>query len=215
MKKTLAWLAALAMPLIATIVAAAASPAMAAPFRLVAFGDSLTAGYGLAPGEGFTDQLQAALKAKGYDVEVVNAGVSGDTTAAGLARLDWSLGGHADAVIVELGANDMLRGFDPAETRAALDGILKRLKETNVPVLLTGMRAAPNLGAAYGRQFESIYPQLAERYGAMLYPFFLDGVAGRPDLIQADGLHPNRMGVAVIVERILPDVERLIGPPPH
>lgn len=189
--------------------------ALAAPIRILALGDSLTAGYGLGPGEGFTDQLQAALKAKGYDVEIVNGGVSGDTAAGGLARLDWSLGEGVDAVIVELGANDMLRGFDPAVTRQALDGILKSLSQRKLPVLLAGMRAAPNLGSDYAKAFEAIYPELAEQYGAMLYPFFLDGVAGHPDLLQADGLHPNRAGVAVIVERMIPAVERLIATVPR
>ncbi len=190
-------------------------PARAAPLRIVALGDSLTAGYGLGPGEGFTDQLQAALKARGQDVEIVNAGVSGDTAAGGLARLDWSLGEGADAVIVELGANDMLRGFDPAETRASLDTILKQLSARKLPTLLAGMRAAPNLGPDYAARFEPIYSQLAEQYGAVLYPFFLDGAAGQPALLQADGLHPNRAGVAVIVERILPAVERLIAEIPR
>ncbi|MBN9016533.1 MAG: arylesterase [Rhizobiales bacterium] len=190
-------------------------PARAAPLRIVALGDSLTAGYGLGPGEGFTDQLQAALKARGQDVEIVNAGVSGDTAAGGLARLDWSLGEGADAVIVELGANDMLRGFDPAETRASLDAILKQLSARKLPILLAGMRAAPNLGPDYAARFEPIYSQLAEQYGAVLYPFFLDGAAGQPALLQADGLHPNRAGVAVIVERILPAVERLIADIPR
>lgn len=190
-------------------------PARAAPLRIVALGDSLTAGYGLGPGEGFTDQLQAAVRSWGQDVEIVNAGVSGDTAAGGLARLDWSLGEGADAVIVELGANDMLRGFDPAETRAALDAILKQLKAKKLPVLLVGMRAAPNLGPDYAARFEPIYSQLAEQYGAMLYPFFLDGVAGQPALLQADGLHPNRAGVAVIVKRIFPAVERLIAEVPR
>lgn len=190
-------------------------PARAAPLRIVALGDSLTAGYGLGPGEGFTDQLQAALKARGQDVEIVNAGVSGDTAAGGLARLDWSLGEGADAVIVELGANDMLRGFDPAETRASLDAILKQLSAGKLPILLAGMRAAPNLGPDYAARFEPIYSQLAEQYGAVLYPFFLDGAAGQPALLQADGLHPNRAGVAVIVERILPAVERLIADIPR
>ena len=190
-------------------------PARAAPLRIVALGDSLTAGYGLGPGEGFTDQLQAALKARGQDVEIVNAGVSGDTAAGGLALLDWSLGEGADAVIVELGANDMLRGIDPAETRASLDAILKQLSARKLPILLAGMRAAPNLGPDYAARFEPIYSQLAEQYGAVLYPFFLDGAAGQPALLQADGLHPNRAGVAVIVERILPAVERLIADIPR
>jgi acyl-CoA thioesterase-1 len=192
-----------------------ALPAQAATMRIVALGDSLTAGYGLGPGQGFTDQLQTALKAKGYDVEIVNAGVSGDTAEGGLARLDWSLGDHADAVIVELGANDMLRGFDPAATQKALDTILTRVSERRLPVLLAGMRAAPNLGPDYAARFDRIYPDLASAHGAMLYPFFLDGVAGQADLLQPDGLHPDPAGVAIIVERILPAVERLIAEIPH
>ncbi|MCX5514472.1 arylesterase [Kaistia algarum] len=205
----------LSLLLVVAAFAVTTVPARAAAVRIVALGDSLTAGYGLGPGEGFTDQLQAAVKSWGQDVEIVNAGVSGDTAAGGLARLDWSLGEGADAVIVELGANDMLRGFDPAETRAALGSILKQLKAKKLPVLLVGMRAAPNLGPDYAARFEPIYEQLAEQYGAMLYPFFLDGVAGQPALLQADGLHPNRAGVAVIVKRIFPAVERLIAEIPH
>jgi acyl-CoA thioesterase-1 len=189
---------------------AAAGTVAAAPVRLVVLGDSLSAGYNLGPGEGFTDQLQKALAAKGHDVAVVNAGVSGDTAAAGLARLDWSVGPDAQAVIVELGANDMLRGFDPDQTRAALDAILTRLNERKLPVLLAGMRAAPNLGPDFAQRFDALYPDLAAKHGAVLYPFFLDGVAAQPELLLADGMHPNAGGIAVIVEKILPAVEDLV-----
>jgi acyl-CoA thioesterase-1 len=185
--------------------------AEAAPIQLVVLGDSLTAGLGLGPEDGFTVQLQRALAAKGLDVEVVNAGVSGDTAEGGLARVDWSVGPEADAVIVELGANDMLRGLDPKATEAALDAILARLGERKLPVLLAGMRAAPNLGPDYAARFDAIYPHLASARGAMLYPFFLDGVAADASLLQADGMHPNAAGVAVIVGRMLPSVEQLLA----
>jgi acyl-CoA thioesterase-1 len=183
----------------------------AEPLHIVALGDSLTAGYGLPDRDGFVPRLSAALAARGVSAEIVNAGVSGDTASDGLARLDWSVPDGTDAVIVELGANDMLRGLKPAVTRAALDGILQRLNARHIPVMLAGMRAAPNLGADYGAEFERIYPDLAARYGALLYPFFLDGVAGDLSLLQSDGLHPNPKGVEVIVERILPSVLELIG----
>lgn len=186
-------------------------PAQAETLRIVALGDSLTAGYGLAASESFTGRLEAALKARGHDIVIVNAGVSGDTASDGLNRVDWSLGDDADAVIVELGANDALRGVDPAITRDALDGILARLVERGLPVLLAGMLAPPNLGQDYGARFNPIYPELAAKHGVLLYPFFLDGVAARTDLNQPDGIHPNAEGVAVIVERILPSVEALIA----
>jgi acyl-CoA thioesterase I len=156
-------------------------------------------------------RLQTALAAKGIAAAIVNAGVSGDTAAGALARLDWSVPDGTDAVIVELGANDMLRGFKPEVTRDALDKILQRLKDRHIAVLLCGMRAAPNLGADFGRSFEPIYPELAAKYGALLYPFFLDGVAGDRSLNQHDGLHPTAAGVDVIVAAILPKVEELIG----
>lgn len=180
------------------------------PLRLLALGDSLTAGYGLPAGDGFVPRLQAALRAKGYDVTVLNAGVSGDTTAGGLSRLEWALADTPDAVIVELGANDMLRGLDPAAARANLDAILTRLKERRLPVLLAGMRASPSLGRAYGAAFDALYPDLAQAHGALLYPFFLDGVAADVTLNQGDGIHPNAAGVAVIVDRIVPTVARLL-----
>jgi len=179
--------------------------------NIVAFGDSLTAGYGLSANEAFPVQLQRALEAKGLAVDVVNAGVSGDTTTGGLSRLDWSVPDGTDAVILELGANDALRGVDPAITRNALDAMLRRLKERKIAVLLCGMVAPPNLGTEYGRAFNSIYPDLAAQSGAILYPFFLTGVAADSKLNQRDGLHPTAAGVAVIVDRILPQVEQLIA----
>ncbi len=174
-------------------------------------GDSLTAAYGLPAKDGFVPRLQAALAAKGIAADIANAGVSGDTASDGLARLDWSVPQGTDAVIVELGANDMLRGIKPEVTRAALDTILQRLAARHIAVMLCGMRAAPNLGAEYGQAFDSIYTDLAAKYGAVLYPFFLDGSAGERKLTQADGLHPNADGVGVIVERILPKVEELVA----
>ncbi len=174
-------------------------------------GDSLTAGLGLSAADAFPAKLEKALKAKGLAVEVVNAGVSGDTTAGGLARLDWSVPAGTDAVIVELGANDMLRGGDPERTRQALDAIMRRLTERQIPVLLAGMRAAPNLGGDYARAFEPIYPDLAAKYGLLYYPFFLEGVASDAKLNQRDGLHPTSAGIDAIVARILPKVEELVA----
>ena len=191
--------------------AAHSSSAAERPVNIVAFGDSLTAGYGLPANEAFPAQLQRALDSKGLTVNVVNAGVSGDTATGGLSRLDWSVPDGTDAVILELGANDALRGFDPGVTRKALDTMLRRLKERKISVLLCGMVAPPNLGAEYGRAFNSIYPDLAAQSGAILYPFFLTGVAADPKLNQRDGLHPTAAGVAVIVDRILPQVEQLIA----
>jgi acyl-CoA thioesterase-1 len=181
------------------------------PVNIVAFGDSLTAGYGLAGNDAFPAQLQRALTAKGLAVNVVNAGVSGDTAAGGLARLDWSIPDGTDAVILELGANDALRGVDPAVTRKALDAMLRRLQERKISVLLCGMVAPPNMGAEYNRAFNAIYPDLAAQAGAILYPFFLTGVAADPKLNQRDGLHPTAAGVAVIVDRMLPQIEELIA----
>ena len=194
-----------------TIVARAYAqmPAKIAPVKIVALGDSLTAGYGLPDKDGFVPQLQAALTAKGVAAEVANAGVSGDTASDGLARLDWSVPQGTDAVILELGANDMLRGISPDVTRKMLDAALSQLTARHISVLLCGMRAAPNLGPDYVAAFERIYPDLAAKYGVPLYPFFLDGVAADAKMTQHDGLHPNEAGVKVIVQRILPKVEEL------
>jgi acyl-CoA thioesterase-1 len=183
--------------------------------RILAFGDSLTAGYGLAAADSFPSQLEQALRAEGATVEVVNAGVSGDTTAGGLARLDWALGANSDQgpdlAIVELGANDALRGLAPDAAYRNLNAILDRLRAAKVDVLLTGMRAPPNLGREYETEFNQIFPRLAEDHGVLFYPFFLDGVAGEPSLLQDDGMHPNAAGVAAIVRAITPYVLRLIA----
>lgn len=197
----------------AVLALAAAGGAAAAeePQHLLVLGDSLTAGYGLPRAQAFPARLEAALKSAGRKVEVIDAGVSGDTTAGGLARLDWALTPTPDAAIVELGANDGLRGLDPKLTFANLDAILAGLKERRVKVLLAGMLAPPNLGRDYGDEFNAIFPRLAERHSVALYPFFLDGVAAVPELNQADGLHPNAQGVEVVVRRILPDVLKLLG----
>jgi acyl-CoA thioesterase-1 len=180
---------------------------------IVALGDSLTAGYGLGPGESFPEQLQAALEARGHDVSVANAGVSGDTASDGLARLEWSIPAEADIVIVELGANDALRGIDPAVTRQALTAILEKLAARGQAVLLAGMMAPRNLGDEYAAEFDAIFPDLAREYGVPFYPFFLEGVAADAALNQADGLHPTAAGVAKIVAGILPQVEALIAAP--
>ena len=192
---------------------AAAPPAAAkGPVSILTLGDSMTAGYGLPSDQAFPVRLQAALKARGIDAVVDNAGVSGDTTAGGLARLDWTLAGTKPRfAIVVLGGNDWLRGLDPATTRANLDAILTKLQAASVRVLLAGMLAPPNLGRDYGREFNAIFPELAAKHGVALYPFFLDGVAADPALNQADGIHPNAKGVDIIVQRILPDVTKLIG----
>ncbi len=201
--------------LVAIVVLMTSQGAVAAPAKLVlAFGDSLTAGYQLRPNESFPAQLEAALRARGANVTVHNAGVSGDTSAQGRARLAWVLAGlkaTPDLAIVELGANDMLRGESPAAMSANLDAILADLGRRHIPVLLAGMRAAPNLGRAYGREFEAVYPALAKKHGAALYPFFMDGVAGVPGLQLSDGMHPTGKGVAVIVQRILPTVDMALA----
>ncbi len=199
--------------MVLALVANGAAPGQAAakPVRILALGTSLTQGYGLPPGTEFTVQLQAALKRAGIDAAVDNAGVSGDTTAGGLARLDWSLADHPDAVILELGSNDMLRGIAPAETEKNLRAILDKLRAAHVKVLLTGMHAQRNLGAEYVKQFDGIYPRLAREYDVIFYPFILDGVALNPKLNQADGMHPNPAGVKVMVVRILPYVKKLVG----
>jgi acyl-CoA thioesterase-1 len=190
-----------------------AGPAAAAT-RIVALGDSLTAGFGVLPEESFPTRLQLWLRDHGAAAEVVNAGVSGDTTAGGLARLDWSLAEPTDAVLVELGANDALRGIDPKDAYRNLDAILTRLAERHLKVLLLGMEAPANWGTEYKTAFHDIYPALAEQHHVPLYPFFLDGVALQEDLNQSDGLHPNARGVDVIVERVGPYVLRLIGADP-
>jgi acyl-CoA thioesterase I len=194
------------------LVSAAAQPGSAGrPVKIVALGDSLTAGLGLPADAAFPARLARALAQKGIAAEVVNAGVSGDTAADGLARLEWSVPDDTDAVILELGANDALRGLDPAQTRANLEGILRRLGARRIPALLAGMRAPPNMGADYVKAFDAIYPDLAAAHGAALYPFFLDGVAAERGLNQGDGLHPTAAGVDVIVAKILPQVEELIA----
>ena len=184
--------------------------AAAEPVKILALGDSLTAGYGLPEADAFTTRLQQALKDKGYDVQVINAGVSGDTTAGGRARLDWALGDQPDVAVVELGANDGLRGLDPASTRENLDAILTVMKERGVPTLLAGMYAPRNLGREYGDRFNAIYPELAAKHDVPLYPFFLEGVALDPKLNQEDGMHPNAKGVAIVVAGILPHLTALI-----
>jgi acyl-CoA thioesterase I len=180
------------------------------PVNIVVLGDSLAAGLGLTVKDTFPVKLAGALKAKGVAVTVVNAGVSGDTASGGLGRLDWSVPPGTDAVILELGANDALRGLDPALTKTALDAILRKLSSRHIAVLLTGMRAPPNLGLEYGRDFDAIYPALASTHPVVFYPFFLDGVVGDPKLNQGDGMHPNAAGVDTIVARILPRVEELV-----
>jgi len=188
-----------------------ANRAAAATPVIVAFGDSLTAGLGLSEKDSFPAQLERALKARGQQVKVVNAGVSGDTAAAGLARLDWAMPDDASAVIVELGANDALQGLDPAATKATLEKIITELKARGLPILLAGMEAPRNLGQEYVDQFRALYADLAQRYDLILYPFFLDGVALDDKYTLGDGLHPNADGVARIVDGILPKVEELLA----
>jgi acyl-CoA thioesterase I len=187
----------------------------AQPIKLLAFGTSLTQGYNLPPGTEFTVVLQQKLKAAGINATVVNAGVSGDTSSDGLSRLDWSLADHPDAAIVEMGSNDALRGIDPSLTEKNIAVMLAKFKAAHVPVLLLGMKAPRNLGPEYQKAFDPIYPKLAKEYGALLYPFMLDGVAMNPKLNQADGLHPNPEGVKVIVARVLPYVEKLVAEAKH
>ena len=179
--------------------------------KILAVGDSLTAGYGLPKADGFTEQLQNALRAEGREVLVINAGVSGDTSAGGRARLDWALADKPDTILLELGANDGLRGIDPKVTRENLDAILGKLTGLGIPVLFAGMRAPPNLGEEYGAEYEVVFTGLAAKYDVVFYPFFLDGVAGDPGLNQKDGIHPNAKGVAVIVTRILPAVYEVMA----
>lgn len=188
------------------------TPAFAQTKRIVALGDSLTAGYGLQSGEDFATKLQESLIQDGLDVKIDNAGVSGDTTAGGLARVDWAVEGaqKPDLVIVALGANDMLRGIDPGVTKDNLSKILTKLKEKDIPVFLIGMRSPTNMGPFFRGKFDKVYKELAEEYDVVLYPFFLDGVAMKADLNQEDGIHPNTKGVAVMVEKIAPSVKKAL-----
>lgn len=181
------------------------------PVKIVVLGDSLTAGYGLNVQDAFPSKLEAALKAKGHAVELINAGVSGDTATGGLERFDWSVPPDVDALILELGANDALRGVAPDVTRSALDRILAKVGERKIPVLIAGMKSPPNMGADYVAKFDAIFPELAKKHNALLYPFFLDGVAADDKFNQRDGMHPNADGVDVIVKGILPKVEELIA----
>jgi acyl-CoA thioesterase I len=203
-----------AMIVLLLVLLAAMPRPQAAPIRLLLLGDSLSAGYGLAHEDGFEVRLAAALHARGHDVRIIDGAVSGDTSAGGLARLDWVLGDSADAAIVELGANDGLRGVDPADTEKNLAAILDRLAAKHIPVLLSGMYALPNLGADYSQAFRAVFDRLGKRPGVLYDPFFLDGVATIPDLNQPDGLHPNPDGVERIVARLLPLVEKLLAEVP-
>jgi len=209
-RATLAGFAALA-----TLLCLSAAPGRAAdpdpPWDIVAFGDSLVQGYGLSEGKPFPAQLEAALRDAGHEVRVTNAGSSGDTSEAGLNRLDWVLRERTDAVIVVLGANDALRGIDPDVTRDNLNDILATLKDRNLPTLLAGMKAPRNMGRDYVERFDAIYPDLAKRHDVVFHPFFLKGVARKPKLNQSDGIHPNAKGVRVIVENMLPKVEELLA----
>ncbi|MGZ5930817.1 MAG: arylesterase [Rhizomicrobium sp.] len=200
-KRMLSMIAAFAMAVTAT---------HAATIKILALGTSLTQGLGVPPGLDLTAVLEARLKGSGLDVKMINAGVSGDTSAGGLARLDWSLADRPQAAIIELGSNDALRGQSPAETEKNLSMILTRLKAEHVAVLLTGMKAPRNLGPEYAAQFDAIYPKLAKRFGVLFYPFILDGVAANPKLNQADGIHPNQAGVKIIADRMLPFVKQLV-----
>jgi acyl-CoA thioesterase I len=203
---------ALLLPLLAGTPKIAAADG-AKPLRIVAFGDSLTAGYMLPQGDGFAAKLEAALRKQGRNVTVVDGGVSGDTTSGGLARLDWTLGDGTDAVILELGANEMLRGVDPTIAERNLGAMLDQLKAKRIRVLLAGMRTMPSMGRDYAAAFDPIYERLAKRYSVPLYPFFLEGVVGDPAQHLPDGLHPNARGVDTIVARILPSVDALLDAP--
>lgn len=196
---------------IATILLFSVQLAFAKPVTLLVLGDSLTAGLGLAPQDAFPAKLEAALRTRHPDLKIVNAGVSGDTAADGLARLDWALTDDMGGLIVGLGANDALRGLDVVQTEMALDGILLKAQQRNLPVLILGMKAPPNMGPDYVARFDGLYPRLAEKHGALLYPFFLDGVAANARLNQADGIHPNVEGVNTIVMNVMARVEDLIG----
>jgi acyl-CoA thioesterase-1 len=189
--------------------AAAAKPAP--PVRILVLGDSLIQGYGLPPGQDFPNQLERALRAKGVNVEVINGGVSGDTSAGGMARVAWSLSDRPDAVIVEFGGNDALRGLAPSDTQRNIASILNTLRARKIPTLLAGAKSPRNMGADYTREFDAVFPRLAKNYGVLFYPFFLDGVAANRALNQRDGIHPNEKGVAIIVRRITPAVLKLIA----
>jgi acyl-CoA thioesterase I len=201
----------LSLAVAATASAQTAAVSVAKPIKMVVLGDSLSAGLGLSASAAFPERLQKALKSKGIDVDMVNAGVSGDTSSGGRDRLDWSVPAGTEAVIVELGANDALRGLDPSVTRAALTDILTRLKARGIAVLLCGMVAPPNYGSDYAARFNAIYPELAKSFAVPLYPFFLQGVATVAGLNQADGMHPTPEGVDLIVRNILPTVEAFLG----
>lgn len=181
------------------------------PIVIVAFGDSLTAGYLLPPDKSFPAQLEKALKQRGHNVRIENAGVSGETAADGLQRVEWTLSGKADAVILQLGANDALRGFDPKVTERALDQILAKLQTRGLDILIAGMEAPRNMGRDYADAFRAMFPRLQAKYNALLYPFFLEGVALRPELNLADGIHPKPEGIAIVVQNIIPQVEALIA----
>lgn len=213
-RRALIALAAIAFAVTVTLQAsvqfAVASGDDAAPIKIIAFGDSLVAGYGLNAGQGFPEQLEAALKNRGYNINIVNAGVSGDTIEAAAARLDWALGEGADGVIVVLGGNDFLRGIDPARSHMAMDDLLGRLAKRGMPTLVGGMLAPLNYDPAYRNAFDNIYPELTAKHGAMLEPFFLNGVAMNAALNQSDGIHPNKEGVAYIVRRMMPNVEAFL-----
>jgi len=201
----------MALMTVGTALAQGAGAVTEKPIKMVVLGDSLSAGYGLPAGAAFPVRLQKALDTKGIKVDMINAGVSGDTASGGRDRLDWSVPEGTEAVIVELGANDALRGTDPAVTRGALSDILTRLKARGVAVLLCGMVAPPNYGSDYAARFNAIYPELAKSFGVPLYPFFLDGVAAEARLNQADGMHPTAEGVDIVVKNILPMVEAFLG----
>jgi acyl-CoA thioesterase-1 len=199
---------------IAAILLLSVQLAFAKPVTLLVLGDSLTAGLGLEPQDAFPAKLEAGLKPRHPDLTIVNAGVSGDTAADGLARLDWALTDDVGGLIVGLGANDALRGLDAAQTEMALDGIMLKAQQRNLPVLILGMKAPPNMGPDYVARFDGLYLRLVEKHGALLYPFFLDGVAANASLNQADGIHPNASGVDAIVLKVMPLVEELIGKVP-
>jgi acyl-CoA thioesterase I len=192
------------------VVLAIITQASAKPITILALGDSLTAGYGLEPGHAMPDILQQALRKEGLDITIINAGISGDTAAQGEARLDWALSDDIKAIILELGANDALRGLAPGQVDLALRQIMDKAKAKNLPVLILGMKAPPNLGQDYLIKFDAIYPKLASDYGAMLYPFYLDGVAAHPELNQPDGIHPNDKGVALITAKLMPLIKTLV-----